>query len=122
MIGDFQLHHTVLRRYYKHRDILTEPNFIAISKQFQSYCVAKDYSQVTIDHYVQQSARFLDYLASQHILNCKEITLSLIHAYIKTLAGYTYKTVEQNICSMRTFFRFLLEIHETTIDFAAQTP
>jgi integrase/recombinase XerD len=28
------------------------------------------------------------------------------------LAGYTYKTVEQNICSMRAFFRFLLETGE----------
>src|SRR6266568_3855062 len=115
MIGDFQLHNTILRRYYKHREILTAPNYIAISKRFQSYCVAKDYSKVTVDHYVKQSERFMDYLASQHILNCKKINLSLIHAYIKTLAGYTYKTVEQNICSMRAFFRFLLEINETKI-------
>jgi integrase/recombinase XerD len=122
LIGDFQLHHTILRRYYKHKEILTEPRFIAISKRFQSYCVAKDYSKVTVDHYVKQSARFMDYLASQHVLDCKKITLPLIHAYIKTLAGYTYKTVEQNICSMRAFFRFLLEIHKTKVDFAAKTP
>ena len=28
MIGDFQLHQTILRRYYKHKEILTEPSFI----------------------------------------------------------------------------------------------
>ncbi len=28
VIGDFQLHHTVLRRYYKQNIILTEPYFI----------------------------------------------------------------------------------------------
>lgn len=38
------------------------------------------------------------------------------------MAGYTYKTVEQNICSMRAFFRFLLEIGEVKIDFASKTP
>lgn len=27
-IGDFQLHQTILRRYYKHKQILTEPYFI----------------------------------------------------------------------------------------------
>ena len=27
VIGDFQLHHTILRRYYKHKEILTEPRF-----------------------------------------------------------------------------------------------
>lgn len=121
-IGDFQLHRTILRRYYKHKKIPTEPHFIALSEQFKSYCEEKDYSQVTIDHYVKQSARFMDYLASQRITDCKEITLSLIHAYIKTLAGFTYKTVEQNICSMRSFFRFLLEINEVQTDFAAKTP
>jgi site-specific recombinase XerD len=122
MIGDFQLHRTVLRRYYKHKEILTEPYFISISARFKSYCVDKDYSKVTINHYVTQSARFMDYLASQNVIDCKGITLTLIHSYIKTLAGYTYKTVEQNICSLRTFFRFLLEIEEVQIDFASKTP
>ena len=85
MIGDFQLHRTILRRYYKHKEILTEPYFVSISIRFKSYCVDKDYSKVTIDHYVTQSARFMDYLASQNVIDCKEITLTLIHSYIKTL-------------------------------------
>lgn len=46
----------------------------------------------------------------------------MINDYIKTLAGYTYKTVEQNICSLRAFFRFLLETGEVRTDFAAKTP
>jgi integrase/recombinase XerD len=121
-IGDFQLHHTILRRYYKHKEILTEPHFLAMSDQFKSHCINKGYSQVTTDHYVKQSARFMDYLASQQIIRCKEINLPLIHNYIKTLSGYTYKTVEQNICSLRAFFRFLLEIEEVITDFAAKTP
>jgi site-specific recombinase XerD len=122
MIGDFQLHHSILRRYYKHKEILTNPYFIAISNRFEKYCVNKGYSKITIDHYVKQSARFMDYIAAQNITNCKEINLTLINSYIKTLAGYTYKTVEQNICSMRSLFRFLLEEKEVTIDFAAKTP
>ncbi|MBC8549593.1 MAG: tyrosine-type recombinase/integrase [Candidatus Brocadiales bacterium] len=122
MIGDFQLHHTVLRRYYKHKKILTDPYFIQISSRFKQYCVDKDYSRVTIDHYIKQSARFMDYLSSQKVMDCKEISIVLINDYIKTLAGYTYKTVEQNICSMRAFFRFLLKIGEIQIDFAEKTP
>lgn len=122
LLGDFHLHRTILRRYYKHKEILTEPYFISISIQFRSYCKDKDYSKVTVDHYVKQSERFMDYLASQSIVDCKKINLTLIHAYIKTLAGYTYKTVEQNICSMRAFFRFLLETQLVEMDFAAKTP
>lgn len=122
MIGDFQLHNSILRRYYKHKTILTEPYFVALSHRFKAYCKGKAYSKVTIDHYIKQSARFMDYLASRGIRDCKEMTLSLIHAYIKTLTGYTYKTVEQCICSLRAFFRFLLEAGEVQIDFAAKTP
>lgn len=122
MIGDFQLHHTVLRRYYKHKEILKDPYFIAISDRFKQYCIEKDYAEVTTDHYVKQSARFMDYLAAQGINSCTDINLRLINDYIKTLAGYTYKTVEQNICSLRAFFRFLLEKDEVKIDFAAKTP
>lgn len=122
LIGDFQLHNTILRRYYKHRDILTEPYFINISNQFKLHCENKGYSKVTIGHYVTQSARFMDYLASQKIIDFKFLSLTLIHDYIKTLAGFTYKTVEQNICSMRSFFRFLLEIELVQTDFAAKTP
>lgn len=122
MIGDFQLHHTVLRRYYKHKEILTDPYFIQISSRFGQYCEDKDYSKITTDHYVKQSARFMDYLSSQKVADCKEISIILINAYIKTLAGYTYKTVEQNICSMRAFFRFLLDTGEIQTDYAAKTP
>ncbi len=122
MIGDFQLHHTVLRRYYKHKEILPEPYFVAISHRFKSYCEMKGYSKVTTDCYVKQSARFMDYLASQGVTDCKGLSLHLIQAYLKTLVGYTYKTVEQNICSLRAFFRFLLEKEEVQTDFAAKTP
>lgn len=122
LIGDFQLHNTILRRYYKHHEILTEPYFINTSNQFKLHCENKGYSKVTIGHYVTQSARFMDYLASQKITDFKLLNLTLIHDYIKTLAGFTYKTVEQNICSMRSFFRFLLEIELVQIDFAAKTP
>lgn len=122
MLGDFQLHRTILRRYYKHKQILTEPYFIDISNQFKSYCIDKGYSAATIGHYVKQSAYFMDYMSSHKVLDCKKIDLNLIHSYIKTLASYTYKTVEQNICSMRAFFRFLLEIGVVQTDFAAKTP
>ena len=75
MIGDFQLHHTVLRRYYKHKEILTDSYYIDISNDFKKYCEEKDYSKVTVDHYVKQSERFMDYLVSQGIYDCHDIKL-----------------------------------------------
>lgn len=122
MIGDFQLHHTILRRYYKHKEILTDTYFIGINNRFNQYCIEKNYSLVTINHYVKQSARFLDYAVSQKVNSCKKITLTLINNYIKTLAGYTYKTVEQNLCSLRAFFRFLHQNKEINTNFSAKIP
>lgn len=122
MIGDFQLHQTVLRRYYKHREILTDPYFISISSDFRKYCEAKDYSKVTVEHYVKQSERFMYYLISQGINDCHAITLPVINDYIRTLAGYSYKTVEQNICSIRSLLRYLLETGMLKTDLASKTP
>lgn len=65
MIGDFQLHHAILRRYLKHRQILTDPFFIDTSSKFQEYCSKREYSKVTTEHYVKQSAYFMDYLVAR---------------------------------------------------------
>lgn len=102
--------------------MLTDPYFIEIRNQFKTYCQSKEYTVVTTDHYVKQSSRFMDYLVSQKVTDCKGMSVPLIQAYIKTLAGYTYKTIEQIICSLRAFFRFLLEKEEVSIGFAAKTP
>lgn len=61
MIGDFQLHHTILRNYRKHKDILTNPSFSALRKQFQSYCEGKEYSKGTTVQHVKNPARFMHY-------------------------------------------------------------
>jgi site-specific recombinase XerD len=122
MIGDFQLHHTILRRHSKNKDILSGPSFITLRSQFQSYCEDKGYSKATTNQYVKKSARFMDYLATQNVIDCKEISIPLIHRYIKTLAGYAYKTVKGNICSMRSFLHFLLEQGKIQTDLAAKIP
>ena len=122
VIEHFELHHTILPRYHKHKELLTDPYFITISGRFKSYCISNNYSQITVGHYVKQAALFMDYLKSKNIKNCNEISTLLIHEYITTLLGYSHHTVGQVICSMRAFFRFLLEIEEVQTDFSAKTP
>jgi site-specific recombinase XerD len=122
MIGDFQMHHAILRRYLKHHQILTDSFFIETSSRFQQFCVKKEYSKVTTDHYVKQSAYFMDYLAAQGIHSFDSLTLTIINAYIRTLAGFTYKTIVQNICSLRAFFRFLYQEGTISTDFAEKMP
>lgn len=122
MVGDFQLHGTVLRRYYKHKELLHNPYFIEVINDFKHYCINKDYSTATIEHYTKQSSRFLDYADSQSISSCGDISLTLINRYIKTLAGYTYKTVEQHLCSLRTLFKYLFKNDLIVTDFSQKIP
>ena len=122
MVGDFQLHHAVLRRYLKHKEILTTPFFVDIRSRFQSSCEKKGYSQVTTEHYVKQSSYLMDYLAAQRMDDFTAVTLDTVNAYIRTLAGFSYKTVEQHICSLRAFFRFLYQEGIMPDDFAAKMP
>ena len=122
MVGDFQLHHAVLRRYLKHKEILTTPFFVDIRSRFQSSCEKKGYSQVTTEHYVKQSSYLMDYLAAQGMDDFTAVTLDTVNAYIRTLAGFSYKTVEQHICSLRAFFRFLNQEGIMPDDLAAKMP
>ena len=123
MVGDFQLHHAVLRRYLKHRELLTDPYFIETSRRFEEDCVAaKAYAKVTVWHYTKQSGYFMDYLAAQGMRDFSGVSMEIIHAYILTLSGFSYKTVEQNICSLRAFFRFLFGEGIIRTDFASKMP
>ena len=122
MVGNFQLHHAVLRRYLKHKEILTIPFFVDIRSRFQSSCEKKGYSQVTTEHYVKQSSYLMDYLAAQGMDDFTAVTLDTVNTYIRTLAGFSYKTVEQHICSLRAFFRFLYQEGIMPDDLAAKMP
>lgn len=122
MLGDFQLHGSVLRRYYKHKEILHNRYFIDVVSNFKKYCIDKEYSTVTIGHYTQKSERFLDYCDSHGLTSCTEINLPLIDNYIKSLAGYTYKTVEQQLCSLRSFFKYLYLNSMTDADYSLKIP
>ena len=122
MLGDFQLHGSVLRRYYKHKEILHNQYFIEVISNFKQYCIDKECSTVTIGHYTKQSAKFLDYSDSHGLTSFNEINLTLIHNYIKTLAGYAYKTVELQLCSLRSFFKYLHLNSMTNADYSLKIP
>ncbi len=48
------------------------------------------------------------------------IDLSVCNGYLKTLAGFSFKTVEQNVCGLRFLLRYLLERKLLTEDFASK--
>lgn len=122
MIGDYQLHGTILRRYLPNKELLTVDDFLKLKKEFHEHCISKEYSNSTVYNYVRQSTQFMGYLESQKVPSISMVTMDLVNSYIKTLAGYSYKTVEQQICSLRAFFRYLYQKETIAKDFASNLP
>lgn len=113
MLGDFQQHGSILRRYYKHRELLHNPEFKSFSLNYQLHCQQKEYSRVTQNHYRKISERFLSFLESLSVLRICDIRAAHLSDYINTLLGYSYKTVELHLCGLRSLLRY---IHETGLN------
>jgi len=107
MLGDFQQHGSILRRYYKQKELLQNSGFKQTLRQYVSYCQQKDYSNATQNHYRSISEKFLSFIESQDIQHIEDINNKHVTGYINTLLGYSYKTVELNLCGLRSFFRYL---------------
>ena len=109
MLGDFQQHGSILRRYYKHKQLLQTNEHVELLQNYQNYCLQKEYAKATQKHYRKITEKFLSFIESQDIRQCTDITAKHISDYINTLLGYSYKTVELELCGLRSFFRYLYE-------------
>jgi integrase/recombinase XerD len=109
MLGDFQQHGSILRRYYKHKELLQLDEFKEVLQGYLSHCQDKEYAKVTQNHYRKIAEKFLSFLESQGINHTTDITARHIANYINTLMGYSYKTIELQLCGLRSFLRYLTE-------------
>ncbi|KJE75270.1 site-specific integrase [Ferrimicrobium acidiphilum] len=107
MLGDFQQHHSILRRYYKHRQLLSSDEFIETLDAYARACQAREYSQVTQAHYEKSAEKFFSFLESQVVTHTTQITPPLIDRYAQTWLGYSAKTVELELTALRSVLRFL---------------
>ncbi len=107
MLGDFQQHGSILRRYYKQKELLQNNEFKDILQRYASHCQNKEYSKVTNAHYRKINEQFLSFLESHEIRYVADLSTQHLADYINTLLGYSYKTVELNLCALRSFLRFL---------------
>jgi integrase/recombinase XerD len=122
MLGDFQQHGCILRRYYKQKELLQNDKFKETLQLYASDCLQSDYATATQNHYKRISEQFLSFLGSQNIVKISQITTKQVAGYITTLLGYSYKTVEQQLCGLRAFFRFLYSNNHHPQDLTAAIP
>lgn len=108
MLEDYQLHGVLINRYTASKNPITlKDEFQKLYMNFSSYMDETDLSKSTKKHYSNSCLVFLDYLQQKSIQKAGDISLELCHGFIKTFSGYSYKTIEQRICGLRFFLRYL---------------
>jgi integrase/recombinase XerD len=108
LLEDYMLHGVLTRRYHASKNpIKLKGYMVELHCEYATYLKEINLSKSTLNHYESQSKAFLDYLSQRKIDDIHLLDLKTCNDYITTFAGYSYKTVEQRICSLRYFLRFL---------------
>lgn len=106
MMGDFQQHGTVLRRYHRSLSRVNSPANSALLAGFREYCRISGYSISTQKSYCRTAENFVSFTEA-HGLSLEGLTAEDLAVFVKTLMGYSYKMVEFVLCGTRTFLRYL---------------
>lgn len=88
---------------------------------YSNFLVSSELSASTVGHYKSISMVFMDYLQQRKIESVEIITMDTCNSYLKTLAGYSFKTIEQNVCGIRHFLRFLYSTGILAVDYAEKS-
>lgn len=108
MLEDYSLHKVLTRRYFASKNpLVLNSYYFIIFAGYTTYLECSELSATTKDHYKKSSMVFMDYLTQTKVLQTGEIIMENCNAYLKTLTGYSFKTVEQNVCGIRHFLRYL---------------
>lgn len=119
MLEDYSLHRVLTRRYYASKNPLTlDERFEPLFNEYADFLDSSELSVSTVNHYKRMSVVFMDYLTQRKISSADQVTMDICNSYLKTLAGYSFKTVEQNVCGVRHFLRFLHLSEKISADYA----
>lgn len=119
MLEDYSLHRVLTRRYYASKNPLTlDERFKPLFNEYAAFLDSSELSVSTVNHYKRMSVVFMDYLTQRKISSADQVTMDICNSYLKTLAGYSFKTVEQHVCGVRYFLRFLYSSGKLSADYA----
>jgi integrase len=106
MLGDYEAHGAVLRRYSRTVSKLTGDE-AAVVARFGAWLRAAERSVSTVRSYGTLAGEFTAFARTRGGLACCDA--GTVGAFVATLAGYQAKTVEQKLCALRSFLRFASE-------------
>lgn len=121
MMGDFQQHGTVLRRYHRSLSKVNHAENLALLNAFQKHCHNSGYAISTQKSYCRTAENFVCFIEA-HGLRLESLTAENLTDFIKTLMGYSYKMVEFVLCGTRCFLRFLHDEKVLAADLSESLP
>lgn len=121
MLEDYRLHQVLTRRYYASKNpIQLNVYYSDLHRRYTDSLLKDGMSKSTIGHYTTISREFMDFLSQKGISDTVDICVENCNGYMKTLARYSFKTVEQKICGLRHFLRFLYDGGYISADIASE--
>jgi site-specific recombinase XerD len=103
MLGDYAVHGAVLRRYSRTVDRLAGDGAQTIAR-FQVWLEAAGCAVSTVRTYATVAGQFVAFLDTRAGL--ARLDAAGVGAFVSTLAGYQFKTIEQKLCAVRSFLKF----------------
>ena len=103
MLGDYAVHGAVLRRYSRTVDRLAGDGAQIIAG-FRVWLQAAGCAVSTVRTYATVAGQFVAFLDTRAGL--ARLDAAGVQAFVATLAGYQFKTVEQKLCAVRSFLKF----------------
>lgn len=103
MLSDYEVHQAVLRRYDRVSSRLAGDGAQTVAR-FQEWLRAGGSAASTVRTYTTVAGVFVAFLDTRGgMAGCDA---AAVGAFVATLAGYQFKTVEQKLCAVRSFLRF----------------
>ena len=121
MMGDYQQHGVVLRRYTRSLSRVNDTFNNSCLDAFTEYCKSMEYASSTQKSYRRIAENLLNFLEGRSIL-LKTLDANILTDFVKTLLGYSYKMVEFVLCGTRAFLRFLHGENYLSVDWSGALP
>jgi integrase len=103
MLGEYEAHGAVLRRYSRTVSKVTGDGAAAVAG-FEAHLRAAGRSASTVRSYGTLAGEFAAFCGTRGGL--ARCDAGMVGAFVATMAGYQAKTVEQKLCALRAFLRF----------------
>src|SRR5664279_3918438 len=103
MLNDYAVHGAVLRRYSRSLSRLAGDGADTLAR-FQAWLRTAGRAVSTVRTYGTVAGEFIGFLDTRG--GMARCDAGAVEAFVATLAGYQFKTVEQKLCALRSFLRF----------------